>query len=155
PFLGEGFGETLKVVEGVMVLDKHRSSSWCNPETRSILPNRHNPRNRSARYFRTWYYAVHFDVTDGNLTDGQDVKLVVAHVNQPPQMVPVPAQMTQEGLTLAFTIAAGDPDGDPLSYFVSGSLPKGATFDPTTQLFSWTPDFGQAGVYTVHFGAMD
>ena len=32
PFLGEGFGQSLKFFEGVMVLNKHRSSSWCDPE---------------------------------------------------------------------------------------------------------------------------
>jgi hypothetical protein len=32
PFLGEGFGPLLEFFEGVMVLDKHRSSSWYDPE---------------------------------------------------------------------------------------------------------------------------
>src|SRR4029077_5198459 len=58
PFLGEGFGQSLKFFEGVMVLNKHRSSSWCDPEARSILPNRHNPWNRSARIFRTPYNSL-------------------------------------------------------------------------------------------------
>jgi hypothetical protein len=31
-FLGEGFGQSLKFFEGVMVVNKHRSSSWCDPE---------------------------------------------------------------------------------------------------------------------------
>ena len=55
PFLREGFGQSLKFFEAVMVLDKHRSSSWCDSDAQSILPNRHNPWNRSARIFRTWY----------------------------------------------------------------------------------------------------
>ena len=48
PFLREGFGQSLAVFEAVMVLDKHRSSSWCDSDAQSILPNRHNPWNRSA-----------------------------------------------------------------------------------------------------------
>ncbi|HKM81857.1 MAG TPA: GNAT family N-acetyltransferase, partial [Candidatus Acidoferrum sp.] len=55
PFLREGFGQSLKFFEAVMVLDKHRVSSWCDSDAQSILPNRHNPWNRSARIFRTWY----------------------------------------------------------------------------------------------------
>ena len=58
PFLREGFGQSLKFFEDVMVLDKHRSSSWCDSDAQSILPNRHNPWNRSARIFRTWYYSL-------------------------------------------------------------------------------------------------
>ena len=50
PFLREGFGQSLKFFEAVMVLDKHRSSSWCDSDARSILPNRHNPWNRSADF---------------------------------------------------------------------------------------------------------
>src|SRR5208282_826795 len=55
PFLREGFGQSLKFFEAVMAMDKHRSSSWCDSDAQSILPNRHNPWNRSARIFRTWY----------------------------------------------------------------------------------------------------
>ena len=58
PFLREGFGQSLKFFEAVMVLDKHRSSSWCDSDAQSILPNRHNPWNRSTRNFRTWYYPI-------------------------------------------------------------------------------------------------
>ena len=32
PFLGEGFGQSLEFFEGLMVLNEHRSSSWCDPE---------------------------------------------------------------------------------------------------------------------------
>ena len=37
------------------------------------------------------------------------------------------------------------PDGDTLTYSAS-NLPVGATFDPATRTFSWTPEDGQAGV---------
>ena len=50
PFLREGFGQSLKFFEAVMVLDKHRSSSWCDSDAQSILPNRHNPWNRRREF---------------------------------------------------------------------------------------------------------
>ncbi len=55
---------------------------------------------------------------------------------------------------LDFTLSAIDPDGDPLVYSAS-NLPQGASFDPNTQTFSWTPRYDQAGVYTVHFEVSD
>jgi len=60
-----------------------------------------------------------------------------------------------EGELLTFTISATDPDGDPLTFSAS-NLPSGATFDPATGTFSWTPDDGQAGSYpNVHFEVTD
>ena len=57
--------------------------------------------------------------------------------------------------TLAFTISATDPDGDTLTYSAS-NLPLGATFDPATRAFFWTPGDSQAGVYAnVHFQVSD
>jgi hypothetical protein len=51
-------------------------------------------------------------------------------------------------------ITAADAEGDTLVYSASG-LPDGATFDPDTRTFSWTPRYDQAGDYTVHFEVSD
>ena len=48
----------------------------------------------------------------------------------------------------ALTTALDDPEGDVLTYS-SSNLPRGATLDPKTGAFVWTPDFAQAGVFTV------
>jgi hypothetical protein len=57
--------------------------------------------------------------------------------------------------TLSFTISASDPDGDTLTYAAS-NLPQGASFDPLSRTFSWTPEDGQAGVYAnIHFQVSD
>jgi hypothetical protein len=57
--------------------------------------------------------------------------------------------------TLAFTISATDPDGDTLTYSAS-NLPVGATFNPATRTFTWTPQDGQSGVYAnIRFLASD
>jgi hypothetical protein len=55
---------------------------------------------------------------------------------------------------LDFALSATDTDGDQLVYSAS-NLPEGASFDPNTQTFSWTPRYDQAGVYTVHFEVSD
>ncbi len=63
-------------------------------------------------------------------------------------------QAVDENRALTFGVAAVDPDGDPLTYSASG-LPEGASFDPATQQFSWTPTYTQAGQYEVTFTAVD
>ena len=55
---------------------------------------------------------------------------------------------------LEFALSATDPDGGELAYSAS-NLPEGASFDPDTQTFSWTPRYDQAGVYSVHFEVSD
>ncbi len=57
--------------------------------------------------------------------------------------------------TLTFTLAASDPDPDPLTFFMLNG-PPGATLDPSTGVFSWTPSVSQIGVFgSVEFGADD
>jgi hypothetical protein len=58
--------------------------------------------------------------------------------NLPPVLDPIGNQTVNEGATLTFTISATDPSNDPL-IFSAGNLPLGATFDPATRIFSWTP----------------
>ena len=62
---------------------------------------------------------------------------------------------TNEGETLSFTLSASDQDvGDVLTYG-AGDLPQGATLDPVTGHFIWTPGFGQAGSYLVTLKVTD
>jgi hypothetical protein len=60
-----------------------------------------------------------------------------------------------EAERLAFTVTATDPDGNGLT-FSAGDLPPGAVFDLATQIFSWTPDYGQSGNFpNVRFTVTD
>jgi hypothetical protein len=76
-------------------------------------------------------------------------------INQPPLLAAIGDRTVAEGANLSFTVSATDGDGDPITYSAFG-LPPGATFDPATRTFSWTPDFSQAGAYPgVTFSATD
>src|ERR1019366_726141 len=99
-------------------------------------------------------YSIPLGVTDGNLSVSQAVTLTVTKTDRPPIMVTPPAVLGQEGLKLSFQVVAGDLDGNPLVYFVQ-NMPAGANFNSSTQIFSWTPTYDQAGVYQVTFGAQD
>ena len=76
--------------------------------------------------------------------------------NNPPVLNPIGNQTIDEGQLLQFIVTATDPDaGDSLT-FAASNLPLGATFDPVTQEFSWTPTFAQAGIYTgISFTVID
>src|SRR5262249_47195218 len=99
-------------------------------------------------------YPVTVTVTDGSLSDTESFTLVVTNTNRAPQLVPVPAQSARENAELRFRVVGGDPDGGQLELTVS-NLPRGARFDPLSGQFRWTPDFTQAGDYTVTFRLED
>jgi YD repeat-containing protein len=98
---------------------------------------------------------VIFGVSDGNRSSQESVRISIVNSNQPPIIVRVPNLLAQEGAPLQFTVAASDPDADPVTLYVESGMPTGATFDPQTALFSWTPDSDQQGNYTVRFAASD
>jgi hypothetical protein len=90
--------------------------------------------------------------------DGQSLEISVVNgqvaLNRAPQLGAVGAKSSDEGAVLSFTVAATDADSDPLAFSASG-LPEGASFNPGTRTFSWTPRYNQAGVYSVHFEVSD
>jgi hypothetical protein len=64
------------------------------------------------------------------------------------------SSMVNAGENITFFVTATDSDNDTLIYSAS-NLPDGASFDPDTLTFSWTPRYDQAGVYTIHFEVSD
>ncbi|MGE5550457.1 MAG: discoidin domain-containing protein [Bacteroidota bacterium] len=56
--------------------------------------------------------------------------------------------------SIQFSLAADDPNGDTLTYSAD-HLPDGAAFDQAAGVFSWTPDYNQAGTYNVYFTVSD
>lgn len=71
-----------------------------------------------------------------------------------PRFTPTGPQTIQAGQELSFTVAASDPDGDPL-LFSTGRQPVGASFDPITGRFIWRPTPQAIGDHTVRFVASD
>ncbi|MBM2832509.1 MAG: exported protein of unknown function, partial [Dehalococcoidia bacterium] len=66
--------------------------------------------------------------------------------NRAPVLASIGNKTVDEGQLLTFAISATDPEGDPLTYSAS-NLPPGASFDPPTRSFSWTPGYDQAGTW--------
>ncbi len=96
------------------------------------------------------YGGIIFSASDGSLTDSETISLTVNNVNQPPILNPIGSKVVNEGELLTFTVSGSDLDGDPV-IFGAQNVPFGATFDPLTRIFFWTPDYEDAGVYQVTF----
>ena len=71
---------------------------------------------------------------------------VLAAPNQPPVISGAAPPEAFVGMAYSFTPTASDPDGDSLTFSISG-LPGWASFDPATGELSGTPAAGDEGVY--------
>lgn len=102
------------------------------------------------------YGAQTDDVSEGRSSDGAEPPFAtfvaptprtanfVNSANQPPVLAAIGNRSVAEGATVAFTAAGTDPDaGQALAYSLSAEAPVGASINPTTGAFSWTPTEGQ------------
>ncbi len=99
-------------------------------------------------------YSVVFTVSDGLLAASETAVITIADGNEAPVLTPIGSQTVAEGSLLSFTVAATDENGDALTFSASG-LPAGAVFDASRQQFNWTPEYSQAGHFTVEFSVTD
>ncbi len=79
----------------------------------------------------------------------------IALVNHAPTINPVADKTVREGELLTFSISAFDLDPNDILTYVAVGLPDGASFDSETQVFSWQPDYEQAGDYLITFRVTD
>ncbi len=104
-----------------------------------------------------FYYARIFD-EEWNTFSATPYTLRVtgADFSHAPLLDPLGDRTIDETIPYGFTVHATDPlDESSLTYGAS-NLPPGATFDPQSHTFSWTPGRGQAGAYAgVQFTASD
>ena len=99
-------------------------------------------------------YSVPVTASDGSMSSTETVNITVTHTDFPPQFIPLIPQYGREGFQVQFSVVAGDVDGAPLLYNLLNP-PAGSTFNASNGLFSWTPEYGQAGAYTLQFTAAD
>jgi hypothetical protein len=99
-------------------------------------------------------YSVTFSVSDGSLSDSETVALIVGNLNEAPVLDAVGSQTVNEGVKLVVNLTATDQDNDTLTFSAEG-MPEGALFRVATNRFVWTPDYTQAGNFTVTFNVTD
>ncbi len=79
---------------------------------------------------------------------GEDYSVILNPINHAPILNQIGNMGVSEGQTLTFIIGATDSDSADVLTYSATNLPEGATFDPVTRTFSWTPTYSQAGNYT-------
>ncbi len=103
-------------------------------------------------------YSVDVTVDDGNGgTDTVTFAWTVTDTNQAPVLAAIGTQTINEHQSLSFFASATDADlpADTLTWSATG-LPSGASLDPNTGAFAWTPTELQGpGVYTVSITVTD
>ncbi len=103
-------------------------------------------------------HAVQITVMDDGvpaLTATDSFVWSVTNTNQPPKLEPIPDILGEEEATITFVADATDPDGDDVVFALAGA-PSGATIDPSTGAFAWTPgEVHGTGSYPVTVIATD
>ncbi len=87
-------------------------------------------------------------------SDSMPVRLRVDDVNRSPVLQPID-RAGVVGQPMRFTLTGSDPDLSDQLTFGAVRLPEGATLNPTTGEFNWTPVPGQASDYVVTFTLSD
>jgi len=74
-----------------------------------------------------------------------EVQILPSLPNAPPSFATITGQVASAGTMLTFRINASDPNaGQSITYsFDTNTAPAGASIDPVTGVFSWTPNAGQ------------
>ncbi|MEE9554124.1 MAG: Ig-like domain-containing protein [candidate division Zixibacteria bacterium] len=112
----------------------------------------------SPDYTQAGEYLLTFIASDGVLTDSEFVDIFVFESgNQAPEIDSVGPQSVVEGQHLEFLISSNDADGT-IPALQALNLPTNAVFADSGNgrgLFSFDPDFSQAGVHDVLFRAFD
>lgn len=103
------------------------------------------------------FYYIRVRDEDGHYSaDPYTLRITGADFSAAPLLAPIGDRSLDETVPHAFTITATDPDNPEDLVFSATNLPPGASFDPATRTFSWTPTRGQAGTYAgVHFEVSD
>jgi hypothetical protein len=84
---------------------------------------------------------------NGKTSNIATVNITVNSINDAPVLSPIGNKTVFLGSTLTFTAQATDIDlpAQTLTYSLAGAVPVGASINPMTGVFSWTPDSSQFG----------
>jgi subtilisin family serine protease len=74
--------------------------------------------------------------------------------NTAPTLDPLTDRAGVRGQLVTFRVTASDPENDALTFGATG-LPAGASIDPASGIFAWTPGPTQSGIHPVTFTVTD
>jgi len=99
-------------------------------------------------------HRITLTATNGKAIAQEQISVVVEHRNTPPLLEPLGPVIVLAGERLNLQVNASDPDGDPLTYYLSG-LPPEATFDNQTRVLEWPTEANQSGSRTIAITVSD
>src|SRR6185503_6042334 len=93
-------------------------------------------------------YSITVRVSDDGSPAADDTETLMVHVtedNVAPELEAIGDQSIDEGAEIRLTASATDHDlpVTPLTYSLDAGAPEGASIDPSTGVFSWTPTEAQ------------
>ena len=101
-------------------------------------------------------HEITFTVTDNGNPQKEDSETITIVVgNLAPELNPIGDKNIGIGELLEFTVTATDPNLDDILTYTTSALPAGASLDPDTHIFDWTPIAGQEGLYGIEFTVYD
>ncbi|MEE8525768.1 MAG: putative Ig domain-containing protein, partial [Thermoanaerobaculia bacterium] len=96
-------------------------------------------------------FGINVEAEDDGTPILTDSELVTITVLDPGNGCPVLSALgnfdLMPGETLSFALSGADPDAGQMLSFAGSFLPPGASFDPATATFSWTPTAADVGVH--------
>jgi len=100
----------------------------------------------------TYTFTVRLTDDDTGLSDGEPFSITVNEINQAPVIEQIDNRTIDLGETLSVAVVATDSDlpADELTFSFADNPPAGATIDPATGEFTWTPTEQQGlGAYDI------
>lgn len=99
------------------------------------------------------YTDIHFEVSDGSVTDFENMMITVNNANRPPTFTffPYNGSAFNETQTIPISVIANDPDNDTLSYIIKldGELVN------TTANYLWITDYSSSGNHNIEISVSD
>jgi len=86
-------------------------------------------------------------ISDGTSNADANIAITVTEVNQAPTLIVGTSHSVSLGQTLTFVALGSDADipAQALVYGLSGAVPAGASINPASGVFTWTPTAAQSG----------
>ncbi|MFM7887146.1 MAG: cadherin domain-containing protein, partial [Pseudanabaena sp.] len=102
-------------------------------------------------------YSIRVRTTDqGGLFYEKIFVVDISNVNEAPVLATIENQTIAVGTLLNLSAIATDPDRPTnLTYSLESNAPTGASINPITGVFTWTPTESQAGTYTIGIRVTD
>jgi hypothetical protein len=122
------------------------NGTWTNGTTNTYYNNTVGPHGWSN--ITVWAY----NNSDNGSLSSAPVSQSTQVANNAPLQASIGNKVVNEGDLLAFTVSATDADNDAIIY---GTNATKGSFNTTTGNFSWTPGYGDAGVYVWYFNSSD